>query len=104
MQRLSAAIKEAIESKYGSVAKFSRLIDIPYSTLNNILKNGFDNSKFSMVVDICRRLEVELPEQRLPELDEAEVRIIRKYSLLDNRGRRLVENIVEQEYKRCIKF
>ena len=45
MQRLSAAIKEAIESKYGSVAKFSRLIDIPYSTLNNILKNGFDNSK-----------------------------------------------------------
>ena len=58
--KLCDKINTKIDEKYGSVARFSRTVNVPYSTLNCILKNGLSNSKFSMVLDICRRLRVDI--------------------------------------------
>lgn len=51
-------LKSMIIKKYGSVRQFSQEIDIPYTTLDSILKRGIDNSNLSNVKKICKKLNL----------------------------------------------
>lgn len=51
-------LKSMIIKKYGSVRQFSQEIDIPYTTLDSILKRGVDNSNLSNVKKICKELNL----------------------------------------------
>lgn len=97
-------INSKIDEKYGSVARFSRTVNVPYSTLNCILKNGLSNSKFSMVLDICKRLRVDIFSMEKYGIRAADIPVISKISSLDEYGIGVISGIIEKEYKRCIKI
>lgn len=104
IRELCDTIKNNIEAEYGSVAKFSRIFDIPYSTLNNVLKNGLDNSKFSMVVFICQKLDIDIFNNANLPIASEHLPIVSMISKLDERALDVVSGVVESEYERCMKF
>ena len=56
MQELESKIKSLIIEKYGSLKKFSETIDMPWTTLDSILKRGMANSNITNVLKITREL------------------------------------------------
>lgn len=44
MNELESEVKKLIISRYGTVKKFADIINLPYSTVDTILKRGFKNS------------------------------------------------------------
>lgn len=55
-------LKKLIIEKYGSIRKFAIKIDIPYTTIDSILKRGIDNSNVSNVIKICKALNISLDQ------------------------------------------
>ena len=55
---LEDELKKIIINKYGSIRQFSLKIDIPYTTIDSILKRGIDNSNVGNVIKICRELNI----------------------------------------------
>lgn len=55
---LEEKIKELIIEKYGSVRQFALKIDVPYTTIDSILKRGIDNSNVSNVIKMCKALGI----------------------------------------------
>lgn len=53
-------LKELIVDKYGSVRQFSLKIDIPYTTVDSILKRGIDNSNVGNVIKMCKALNISI--------------------------------------------
>ena len=51
-------IKKIIIEKYGSIRQFAIKIDIPYTTIDSILKRGIDNSNVANVIKICKELNL----------------------------------------------
>lgn len=56
MNELESNLKALIIEKYGSLKKFADAIDMPWSTLDSILKRGIANSNISNVLKISREL------------------------------------------------
>ena len=54
MQELEANIKSLIIERYGSLKKFSETINMPWTTLDSILKRGMANSNITNVLKITR--------------------------------------------------
>ena len=59
MNELELKIKEMIIERYGSIKKFSEVIDMPWTTLDSILKRGFANSNITNVLKITKELKIE---------------------------------------------
>lgn len=59
MNELESNLKEMIIDKYGSMKKFSEVINMPWTTLDSILKRGVANSNISNVLKITRELEID---------------------------------------------
>ena len=57
---LEEKLKNLIIEKYGSVRQFSFKIDIPYTTVDSILKRGIDNSNVGNVIKMCKALDLSL--------------------------------------------
>ena len=55
---LEEKIKELIIEKYGSIRQFALKIDVPYTTIDSILKRGIDNSNVSNVIKMCKALGI----------------------------------------------
>lgn len=55
-------IKQIIIEKYGSVKRFSDKIEVPYTTIDTILKRGLKNSNVLNVLKICNELGVDINE------------------------------------------
>lgn len=53
-------LKNLIIEKYGSIRQFSFKIDIPYTTVDSILKRGIDNSNVGNVIKICKALNISI--------------------------------------------
>ena len=53
-------LQELIKTKYGSVLKFSKDTNIPYTTIRNIFSRGLDGVGVGTVVDICKHLNVDV--------------------------------------------
>lgn len=56
MKELESQLKQIIIDKYGSLKKFSDTIDMPWTTLDSILKRGIANSNITNVLKITREL------------------------------------------------
>lgn len=56
MEETELKLKELIISKYGSLKKFCEKIDMPWTTLDSILKRGISNSNITNVLKITREL------------------------------------------------
>ena len=57
---LEDKLKQIIIDKYGSVRQFAIKIDIPYTTIDSILKRGINNSNVGNVLKICQSLNISL--------------------------------------------
>lgn len=51
-------LRNYILSKYRSLREFSQKIDMPYSTINTIMKRGIDNSSVNNIIKICQALNI----------------------------------------------
>ena len=68
-------LKRYIMSRYSSLREFTIESDIPYSTVNAILKRGIANSSLSNVSKICKALNISLDElehNRIVPLDSTD--------------------------------
>ena len=68
-------LKRYIMDRYSSLREFTIESDIPYSTVNAILKRGIANSSLSNVSKICKALNISLDElehNRIVPLDNIE--------------------------------
>ena len=59
METTENHIKEIIINKYGSLKKFCEIINMPWTTLDSILKRGFANSNITNVMKISHELKVD---------------------------------------------
>ena len=60
MNELESNLKALIIDKYGSMKKFSETIDMPWTTLDSILKRGIANSNISNVFEVILPLAITL--------------------------------------------
>lgn len=59
MEKTESQLKELIISRYGSLKKFCEAIDMPWTTLDSILKRGIANSNITNVIKITRELKID---------------------------------------------
>ena len=59
MEQMEKELKELIINKYGSLKKFCEKIDMPWTTLDSILKRGIANSNITNVMKISKELNVD---------------------------------------------
>lgn len=62
MNELESNLKLLIIQKYGSLKKFTEIIDMPWTTLDSILKRGVANSNITNVLKITRELGLNAEE------------------------------------------
>ena len=55
-------IRNRILDLYPSLRQFAREADIPYSTLLTVLSNGVGGASFDIVLQICRKLDIDPKE------------------------------------------
>ena len=58
MNEVEIALKNMIIEQYGSLKKFCDIINMPWTTLDSILKRGVSNSNISNVLKITKELGI----------------------------------------------
>lgn len=53
-------LKKLIKEKYGSIRAFSKSINTPYSTIDNIFKRGIMGVSIQVVLRICSALNIDV--------------------------------------------
>ena len=102
MDVLTMAIKNEIRAQYKSVRKFSIAVGIPQSTIVSALHNGVGGTSYDTVLKICRKLSINLYEYSpLYNTSHKGMSLITAYSQLDEKGRYVVDAILDVELKRC---
>ena len=72
MNELEQKLKDYIIERYGSLNKFTDVIDMPWTTLDSILKRGVAKSNISNIIKITEELNLDADKL-------AKGQIIRKY-------------------------
>ena len=62
MGMIEDKIKSLIIERYGSVRRFSSKINVPYTTIDTILKRGLLNSNVLNVIKICNELNIDIDQ------------------------------------------
>ncbi len=59
MEDTEIRLKEIIITRYGSLKKFCEIIEMPWTTLDSILKRGISNSNITNVMKITKELKID---------------------------------------------
>lgn len=59
MEETESYLKEIIIKRYGSLKKFCEKIDMPWTTLDSILKRGVANSNITNIMKITKELHID---------------------------------------------
>lgn len=62
MNDVEIRLKELIIEKYGSLAKFCEIIEMPWTTLDSILKRGVEKANITNILKITRELNIDTEE------------------------------------------
>lgn len=109
MYELEKQVKDIIIAKYGSLKRFCEEVDMPWSTLDSILKRGFANSNIGNVLKVARELDIEVEplafgvlQKRVPtpadplQLTVQEEHLVISFRSLNEDGReKVVEYVVD---------
>ena len=79
-------LKDLILKRYNSIREFSITTDIPYTTLDSILKRGIGNSSVTNVIKICKALGISTDA-----LADGEIVPISRVSLVNKNATELIE-------------
>lgn len=55
---IESKLKDMILERYHSIREFSNTVDMPYTTIDSILKRGIANSSVSNIISICKELQI----------------------------------------------
>lgn len=91
-------LKELILSKYGSIREFSKVLDMPYSTIDSIFKRGVENASVANIIRICEKLSISadgLAEGKIilrtsGDLTDEELELLKLYRQMNTEGRKLL--------------
>lgn len=70
---IESKIKEIIISRYGSLSYFCKKINIPYSTIDSILKRGLGKANVLNVIKICNELGISVDSLKNGIIEPIEV-------------------------------
>lgn len=108
MEKLEQELKDYIIQQYGSLNKFTEKIEMPWTTLDSVLKRGIRNSNVSNIIKICQELQIsadELINGKLVSLDNYSKNT--DYTLLDDGIRRIQRarnNMPVEDQERMMKL
>lgn len=71
MEETEVRLKEIIIERYGSLKKFCEKIDMPWTTLDSILKRGVANSNITNVMKITKELGLDTESLATGKIQEA---------------------------------
>ena len=104
MNNVETKLKVLILTRYKSIREFAVAINIPYSTIDNILKRGIDTTSITNIFKICKKLDISVDalsegeifhnkiKSHYEELSEVELYLVRKFQSFDIGGQ---EKIIE---------
>lgn len=104
-------LKKLIIDRFGSLKKYSEYIDIPWSTLDGVLKRGVNKSNITSLIKICDGLNIDCeslyygkicPKQTVTKeslLSVEEQNHLKKYRSLNDDGKEMVDMILNREYQ-----
>lgn len=106
METTENRIKEVIINKYGSLKKFCEIINMPWTTLDSILKRGFANSNITNVMKISHELKVDteslasgkiVDSAERTEYGKQEIpKILKYYDILNDIGKHVATERVKE--------
>lgn len=101
MAETEIRIKEIIIERYGSIKKFCEIINMPWTTLDSILKRGIANSNITNVLKITKELNINAellvagiikPISGNELIDYYDNMISKIFALLESQGYRVIES------------
>lgn len=109
---LEQELKKFILSKFKSVKSFSEKANIPYTTVDSILKRGVGKANVINIIKMCQALNIDtdaLSDGKIkPRIENVksvvsnqENDILKKYRTLDEHGKKMVDFTLNEEYTRC---
>lgn len=109
-KRIEQKIRDMICERFGSVKEFSLAINIPYTTVDSILKRGVEKANVVNIIKICAKLGIDTDALASGEikakmvlgqenLSLPEQEHIKKYRTLDERGKIVVDAVLDAEYE-----
>ena len=112
MDDLEVSLKSFIISNYGSLKKFTDEINMPWTTLDSILKRGVMNASIGNIMKVCRHLDIsvdalargriKLKENPLNGITAEEYDFIKKYRRLSPNTKIIVNGIIDAECDRIV--
>lgn len=108
---IESELKNIIIERYGSLKRFAESIDIPWSTLDGVIKRGVNKANITSLIKICEGLNIDCEslyfgkivtkqtELKDNPLSESEQEHIRKYRALNDDGKEIVDIILDREYE-----
>ena len=73
MKTIELQLKELIISKYGSLKAFTDTIDMPWTTLDSILKRGIDKANITNILKITAELNLDTEQLALGTLQYKDI-------------------------------
>ena len=105
-------LKNLIIERYSKLSKFAESIDMPWTTLDGVLKRGVNKANITSLIKICNGLNIDceslyygriLPKQNLlnmTPISSSELEHIKKFRSLDSYGKKQVNAVLNNEYTR----
>lgn len=100
-------LRDIIIKRYGSLSKFAESIEMPWTTLDGVLKRGVNKANITSLIKICKGLNIDceslyygrlLPKQEMLDaipLDTKEQEHIKKYRSLDTLDKKAVDGLLD---------
>ncbi len=96
-------LKEAILSEYKSIREFSKIVDIPNSTIVSALENGVGGMSVDKVIKICDTLNLDIKtfdklsnNKTIDMLSQKEIKLITNFNKLNDIGQNEASKRVEE--------
>ena len=108
---VEADLKQLIIDRFGSLSKFSEVIDMPWTTLDGVIKRGVNKANITSLIKICEGLNIDceslyygrlLPKQDMLKedpLSEKEQMHIKKYRTLSEHGKKMADSFLDMQYE-----
>lgn len=108
---VEADLKQLIIDRFGSLSKFSEVIDMPWTTLDGVIKRGVNKANITSLIKICEGLNINceslyygrlLPKQDMLKedpLSEKEQMHIKKYRSLSEHGKKMADSFLDMQYE-----
>lgn len=113
---LEDQLKKEILSRYKSIREYSSMTEIPYSTIDSVLKRGIKNSGVGTVIKIFSYLDIDVESitsgtlkhldslkriEKAPLYSSEAMKLAADYDGLDEWGKRQLRSVADNEIARC---